>query len=366
MPPDYPNQTSTPPPSNLLDSILNASLNGIIAYESARSSAGDIIDFRAIIVNRVAQQILHLPGTEPGWYILTLFPAVRETGLFARYVGVVETGEPLRLETPYAHNGMNGWYDVAVVKLGDGFTITFNDITAQREAARNLTERNSLLDSILESSPSSIASFTAVRNDAGQVQDFHFGMMNEKAVQDITRDFGINPINRLLSEVSPDSRQTGQFPAFVRVLETGTPIKHEHFYERQGRWFDTSITKIGDGVVVTATDITAKKQAEQHLLQQTGLFKTMLDGSINGVLLLEPIYDDNSELTDFRILAANPAVEPLSGVVPNKAVGQTMLNTYPGIREAGYFAMYADTLRTGSAGAYGKLLPRRTGTGRLV
>ncbi len=350
MHPNIADSSATSPATDLLEGILNASLNGIIAYESVRDKSGALVDFRSVVINRVAQQILYLPNAEPGWQLLAQFPTTARNGSFARYARVTETGKPDRFEVTAQDEDITVWYDVSAVKMGDGFVATFNNVTTAKETTIDLAQRNALLDGILESSPSSIFNLVAVRDDAGQVQDFRFGMMNEKAVHDITRDFERNPIDALLSEVNPDTHQTGQFGAFLSVLATGMPTTQEHLYTKFNLWYHTSITKIGDGVVVTATDITAQKEAALAIEHQVGLNQAMLDGSLNGLLLIEPVYDTAHIVTDFIVLAANPAVERLTGITSDAAIGQLMRVLYPGYEEAGYLELYMNTLKTGKQG----------------
>ena len=342
MPTNFTDSPATSSANDLLEGILNASLNGIIAYESVRDATGTIVDFRAVLINRVAQQILHLPDTEPGWQLLALFPAVKEHGLFDQYVSVVETGESLRFETPYQNENFSGWYDVAVVKLGDGFVITFNDITVQHRAKLEIEAQNTLLDGILDTSTSTVIVYDAIRDETGQILDFRLRLANSTARAEIQKYFNLDPTGRTLLEINPNVRQKGRFNRYVEVVNTGQAVHQEQFYADLNVWYDTHIAKLGDGIVITATEVTAQKQAQQELERQTELTQTMLDGAINGVLLLKPIYDDKNELTDFTILAANPAVEKLTGVAPEEAIGRTMTATYPGYREAGFFALYCD------------------------
>jgi two-component system, chemotaxis family, CheB/CheR fusion protein len=46
----------------------------------------------------------------------------------------VKTGEPLHYEYSYVHKGIKKWFETEVVKLDDGFAVTFADITEKKEA----------------------------------------------------------------------------------------------------------------------------------------------------------------------------------------------------------------------------------------
>ncbi len=337
MPTNFTDSPATSSANDLLEGILNASLNGIIAYESVRDATGTIVDFRAVLINRVAQQILHLPNTEPGWRLLTQFPDVLENDTLGHYIRVVDTGEPDRFEI-----SGDEWYDVSAVKLHDGFVATFIDITVQHRAKLEIEAQNMLLDGILDTSTSTVIVYDAIRDETGQILDFRLRLANSTARAEIQKYFNIDPTGRTLLEINPNVRQKGRFNRYVEVVNTGQAVHQEQFYADLNIWYDTHIAKLGDGIVITATEVTAQKQAQQELERQTELTQTMLDGAINGVLLLKPIYDDKNELTDFTILAANPAVEKLTGVAPEKAVGRAMMDVFPANKEAGFFALYCD------------------------
>jgi diguanylate cyclase (GGDEF)-like protein len=69
-----------------------------------------------------------------GMGMCELFPALRDDGLFAECVRVVETGEPAVIERTSVVRQMH-WYHMQMVKLGDGVGLTVRDITAARLAA---------------------------------------------------------------------------------------------------------------------------------------------------------------------------------------------------------------------------------------
>ena len=338
---------SATPDSDTFSGILDASLNGIIAYEALRDETGQIHDFRALLINQAAQKVLHLPDTKPGWQMLVRFPATRDRGMFDRYREVVQTGEAIRFETPYQADGLDGWYDVAVGKLNDGFVITFNDITVQKRDSLAINDRNELFQSILDTSFSSILIYEAMRDETGEIQDFRLKLANPRAEAKMRNRFKATADQRTLLTINPDARRTGQFNRYVEVMETGQSVRQEHLYPNFNTWYDTIITRSGDGVVITATNITEQKELISQQEQHNNFMKAMLDGSLNGLLLLEPVYDDQQTIVDFRVQAANQSIEQLSGVRPDQAIGRLMLTIYPGIKEAGYFDMYVRVVQIG-------------------
>ncbi len=117
-----------------LKAVLDSSHDGIMAFSSIRANDGVIEDFVWTTVNHRAAEIVgHTVETLLGARLLDLFPANRDEGLFDTYQQVVETGELVEFEHFYEHEGLAHWFRTSVAPLGDGFTVTFRDITAQKE-----------------------------------------------------------------------------------------------------------------------------------------------------------------------------------------------------------------------------------------
>ena len=119
----------------LLGSVLDSSLDGIVAFRALRNSQGNIVDFEWLLVNPAAEKIIGRTATElMGQDLLEALPGNRQVGLFDLYVQVVETGVALETELYYQYDGIKAWFQIVVVKLGDGFAATFRDITARKQA----------------------------------------------------------------------------------------------------------------------------------------------------------------------------------------------------------------------------------------
>ena len=131
---------------SLLAGVLNSSLDGIMAFKAIRNSEGTIIDFQWLTINPTAEKIVGRRGEEVlGKYLLQEMPGNLESGLFERYVEVVKTNQPLELEFYYDHEGIQAWFKMMAVKLDDGFTVTFRNITEGKQAEATLQQANDKL-----------------------------------------------------------------------------------------------------------------------------------------------------------------------------------------------------------------------------
>ncbi|MBD3884129.1 PAS domain-containing protein [Phormidium tenue FACHB-886] len=105
-----------------------------------------------------------------------------------------------------------------------------------------------------------------VRDITGTILDFEWIYANPKATALLSRSMEALIGQRLL-EVLPDDK-TGRelFESCVDVVETGNPSDTERLYSSEGgsRWFRSMVVKLNDGVAISFSDITSRKQAEQE------------------------------------------------------------------------------------------------------
>ncbi len=132
--------------AQLLASVLDSSLDGIMAFRSLRDETGRIVDFIWTVVNRRAEQLVgHKAHELLDRRLLEVMPGNGTDGLFEAYTRVVQTGEPFTTEHHYAHEDLNLWFNIRANKCGDGFAVTFEDVSERKssdERFRVLFERS--------------------------------------------------------------------------------------------------------------------------------------------------------------------------------------------------------------------------------
>ncbi len=118
--------------------MLTGSTVAICLLQSIRDEQGQIVDFLYQGGNRAAETILgQSVETMMGKTLLQLWPGVKDI-FFNSYVQAVETGQPFRVENHYDYEGFDHWFEVSGVKNGDGFIMTFQDVTPQKKAQEAL------------------------------------------------------------------------------------------------------------------------------------------------------------------------------------------------------------------------------------
>ena len=130
---------------DLLRATMDSLMDPHVLLEAVRDEAGKIVDFVYVDANPAAcayngMDHQHLVGAR----LLDLQPGNIGSGLFDRYVRVVETGEPLVLDDiVYAQELLGGQerhYDVRAARVGDGLSYTWRDVTDRHAAAQWLAE----------------------------------------------------------------------------------------------------------------------------------------------------------------------------------------------------------------------------------
>ncbi|MEL6494438.1 MAG: diguanylate cyclase [Cyanobacteria bacterium J06623_7] len=128
----------------LLSGVLDTSLDGVAAFEAIRDRQGKITDFRWLIANPVAA--MTVGGTIDTLQGKRLFvedtPGHLFDGLFELFVQVVETCTVLEQEYYYSSASLKTWFHIVAVKLGDGFAMTFRDISDRKQIETTLKKAN--------------------------------------------------------------------------------------------------------------------------------------------------------------------------------------------------------------------------------
>lgn len=96
-------------------------------------------------------------------------------------------------------------------------------------------------------------------------------------------------------------------------------------------------------VLSMAIDITERKLAEQALLEAEGRCRSIMEYSLNGVV----VYRGRGEGEDFEFVDFNRAAERIDHITREEVVGKTLLQLFPGMREGALFEALRRVWRTG-------------------
>ena len=122
---------------------LDAMLDQVTIARSVRDADGRIADFRVEFVNRASQDGAGRRADEmQGHLVNELYPNWRPSGMFDRFVDVVESGDPISEErlvyrdTAPDGTAIDGYWSLRAARLGDGYIAASRDVTAAVVAER--------------------------------------------------------------------------------------------------------------------------------------------------------------------------------------------------------------------------------------
>jgi len=127
-----------------LQATFDSMLDPHVMLGAVRDESGRIVDFEYTDANRAACQYNGLSREDlVGSRLLDLLPGHAAAGLLEMYAHVIETGEPLALDDyVYANeiHRQDRYFDVRAVRVDDGLSYTWRDVTARHRAEQAIAE----------------------------------------------------------------------------------------------------------------------------------------------------------------------------------------------------------------------------------
>ncbi|HYH16666.1 MAG TPA: ATP-binding protein, partial [Flavisolibacter sp.] len=276
--------------------------------------------------------------------ILTLFPGIKETGIFAMYLQVIESGQPLHAEVQYFDSARELWLDLSIAPLDANTVVgTFNDITYSKQAYKQIEEQKALLDNLLQNSTSAITVGQAIRDTNGRVVDERTLLVNDAAV----KYTGVSKevyLTKNASEVDPNYLQSTYFQQCIQTLETGEPFITQYHLESTGRWLEVSVSRMDkDRLIYIFTDVTSVKTAQLVIERSAAQLQAIINRTQSGILTAAPIKDEQGMICDFRFVIANKALAAYLGQEPEVLIGELGSNWFTGYKTNGLFELFCDT-----------------------
>ena len=106
----------------------------------------------------------------------------------------------------------------------------------------------------------------AVRDDNGHIADFEYQYCNRTALCVLGRS-AEQVFGRGLLDLYPSHATNGLFDAYVRVMETGEPLRYEFVFDEGGLAgeFEIMVSRFADGFILVGHDITERKRDARQL-----------------------------------------------------------------------------------------------------
>ncbi len=120
-----------------------------------------------------------------------------------------------------------------------------------------------------ESTDAAFFLLEALRAHDGPIEDFLFTYLNANAEKIIAKRSS-EVLGARLTRILPIDAKGNLFRQFCLVVLTGKPLIHEFALnpdDPEGPWMRHQVTKLDDGIAITASDITDRKHAELNLVE---------------------------------------------------------------------------------------------------
>ena len=227
------------------------------------------------------------------------------------------------------------------------------DVTDERRALEALQESAERFRATLQTLIDPLVLLTAARDGDGKVVDFVCAFANDAAcaVSGVTRE---ELIGRRLLEFLPESRSSGLFDAFVRVIETGEPFIQDDLVVAVGgdldeteRHLNIRVTSVGDQVAITWIDATERRSIEAQLRASEERFRAAAESMLDALFVISPVRDDHGEIVDFRYEYVNDAHCKLVGFDREQLLGHRIGELFPDYPGSDRFAVYRRVAVTG-------------------
>lgn len=184
--------------------------------------------------------------------------------------------------------------------------------------SRGAAEAHSQFLAAAEANLDAFAILGAVRNSEGAITDFRFLYVNAN-----TERLAGLPRSRLLGrtlcatmKIRPEGRL---FKKYCRVVETGEPLNEELPLKQpllNASWLRYQAVKLGDGLALTCSDISAAKSAEERYKNLAEFTSSVFQNAPFSIIATD---------THGMITAMNDAAEKLSGYSRDELVGKSPL-----------------------------------------
>lgn len=188
------------------------------------------------------------------------------------------------------------------------------DITEIKQIELRLRESEARFRGIIENTPSAFFLLSPMRSASGEIVDFRFEYLNQKAADLITIPIDQCLGQRLL-EVMPGLSPERYIQRYSEILKNGEPLMEEYHvtspYLKRATWLRSLYVPIGDTLAITTDDISDQKVTVEALEKSEKRYRHLVDSAQEAIFST-----DNTG----RFTYTNPYILELSGYTADEAI----------------------------------------------
>ncbi|MDO6760384.1 ATP-binding protein [Tamlana sp. 2_MG-2023] len=266
-----------------LRNILATTDNIINYFEPVFDANEAIVDFKVIYANDCNRDYLGLdPDVITGQLVSETFPFLMADGEFIGLTNAYNDQSKVDFEKEVVVGDKKMWFNCLATSLTEGVLLTARNITLEKESnaaqqvfKKRLENQNlELLDSraflgnIFKSISHIVMHFKSIRDENGKIVDFEILFANER-ISPVTGDLPQDLKHKKISEAYPEMIEIGVLDKWVNAVENNTPVQYEvpYYNNNKKHWFSSTAIKLGDGVTLTARDVTEEKKKSDELIK---------------------------------------------------------------------------------------------------
>ena len=218
---------------------------------------------------------------------------------------------------------------------------------------QNINKDEVLISQLFDAQPECVfwmKPFYSYNNGLKQLIDFELCYCNKAGAKlmNISQQEALGKLFKR-DKILGGSSEELAFQQSLQVFEDGLPGEFIYFNPALHKNFHVTRTKINDGILNVARDISVEVAEKKQLTEQSEFLNTILDASINAVCVYEAVRNDKGQIIDLLIVKVNRSFTNIIEKSVNEAEGKLYLSLFPSAKELGLFDMHCKVIETGIA-----------------
>ncbi|MBK9740027.1 MAG: PAS domain S-box protein [Actinobacteria bacterium] len=339
-----------------LRATMDSLLDPHVYLQAMRDGEGRIVDFVYVDANDAACAYNRRTHEEMvGATLLEVLPGHEASGILAEYAQVVDSGEPILVDGMLYYNEIlqvDRRSDVRGIRVGDGLSLTWRDVTERYDAADALAESEKRYRYLAEHA-SDVVYFAGLDRRVQWVAPSVTASLGWQVEELIGREVTafLHPGDVAATNDSRNRAYAGWGPRPPDTAELGAVrvLGKDGSY----RWFAVSLHPFTDddgiatGVVGTMHDVNALVEARQTAQSERARLDATLDSLLDPHVFFEAVRDDADTIVDFRFTDVNQAACRYLRMPDSTLIGMRLTELLPDLVSKGIHSWFVRTVEVG-------------------